>query len=76
MTQPILEKFATQVEAEKLAIVRDLARKEGRLLQSLVDEALTDLLEKRRRLQARDSVLAAYQSSHETFAPLYKKLAE
>ena len=76
MTQPILEKFATQVEAEKLAIVRELARREGRLLQSLVDEALTDLLEKRRRSLARDSVLTAYQSSHETFAPLYKKLAE
>ncbi|AMS29042.1 hypothetical protein [Aquidulcibacter sp.] len=76
MTQPILEKFATQVEVEKLAIVRELARKEGRLLQSLVDEALTDLLEKRRRSQARASIMEAYQSSHETFAPLYKKLAE
>ena len=76
MTQPILEKFATQVEVEKLAIVRELARKEGRLLQSLIDEALTDLLEKRRRSQVRASVTEAYQSSHETFAPLYKKLAE
>ena len=41
------EKFATQVNSEVLAAVRSLARSEGRQLQALVDEALTDLLEKR-----------------------------
>ena len=43
------EKFATQVNAETLAEVRGLAETEGRQLQSLIDEALSDLLEKRRQ---------------------------
>lgn len=70
------EKFATQVDARTLAEVRSLARNEGRQLQALVDEALTDLLEKRRRAQPRTHVMAAYQASHEGFGSLYKKLAE
>ena len=43
------EKFATQVNAEILTAVRALAEKEGRQLQALVDEALTDLIEKHKR---------------------------
>jgi hypothetical protein len=33
------KKFTTQVDAKVLAAVRDLAEKEGRQIQSLVDEA-------------------------------------
>jgi hypothetical protein len=76
MPAPLREKFATQVSADVLRSVRDLARSEGRQLQALVDEALADLLEKRKRNQPRAHVMAAYQTSHEKFAPLYKKLAE
>ena len=70
------EKFATQVNSEILAALRSLAKSEGRQLQALVDEALADLLEKRRLGRPRAHVLAAYQASHEKFGPLYKKLAE
>lgn len=70
------EKFATQVNAEILSAVRSLAQSEGRQLQALVDEALADLIEKRKQGRPRSHVLAAYQASHEKFAPLYKKLAE
>lgn len=70
------EKFATQVSSEILSAVRDLAQDEGRQLQALVDEALTDLIEKRRQGRPRPHVMAAYQASHVKFAPLYKKLAE
>jgi hypothetical protein len=70
------EKFATQVDTEILSTVRGFARSEGRLLQALVDEALADLIEKRRQGRPRAHVMAAYQASHERFAPLYKKLAE
>lgn len=70
------EKFATQVNAEILSAVRSLAQSEGRQLQALVDEALADLIEKRKQGRPRSNVLAAYQASHEKFAPLYKKLAE
>ncbi len=70
------EKFATQVNSEILATVRDLAQSEGRQIQALVDEALADLIEKRRQGRPRSSVMAAYMSSHEPFATLYQKLAK
>lgn len=70
------EKFATQVSSEILAAVRELAKDEGRQLQALVDEALADLIEKRKQGRPRTHVMAAYQASHDKYAPLYKKLAE
>jgi hypothetical protein len=70
------EKFATQVNSEILSAVRNLAQTEGRQLQVLVDEALADLIEKRKLGRPRASVMAAYQASHEKFGTLYKKLAE
>ena len=70
------EKFATQVNAEILSAVRSLADKKGRQLQVLVEEALTDLIEKRKKATPRAHVMGAYFASHEKYAPLYKKLAE
>jgi len=70
------EKFATQVNTEILSTVRSIAQNEGRQIQFLVDEALADLIEKRKQSQPRAHIMAAYQASHEKFAPLYKKLAE
>jgi hypothetical protein len=69
-------KFATQVNAEILVEVRMLAEKEGRQLQALVDEALADLIEKRKKSTPRPHVMGAYLASHEKYGPLYKKLAE
>ena len=70
------EKFATQINSEILAEVRSLAEKEGRQIQVLMDEALADLLEKRKRSTPRAHVMAAYTASHNLYAPVYKKLAE
>jgi hypothetical protein len=70
------EKFATQVNSKILASVRSLARKEGRQIQALVDEALEDLIDKRKRAAPRTHVMDAYLASHEKYASLYKKLAE
>jgi hypothetical protein len=69
-------KFATQVNTDILVQVRMLAEKEGRQLQALVDEALADLLEKRKKGTPRSHVMGAYLASHEKYGPLYKKLAE
>jgi len=69
------EKFATQVNPEILSAVRALAEKEGRQLQALVDEALTDLIEKHKNARPRPHVMGAYFASHEKYGPLYKKLA-
>ena len=76
MTVQTREKFATQVNSEILHSVRHIAKNEGRQLQALIDEALADLIEKRKQGRPRAHVMAAYQGSHEKFAPLYKKLAE
>jgi hypothetical protein len=70
------EEFATQVDVSLLAELRALARAESRQLQALVDEAFAGLIEQRRQAQARPHVIAAYQTSHRRFAPLYKRLAE
>ncbi len=70
------EKFETKVNPEILSAVKAIAQSEGRELPALVDEALADLIEKRTGGRPRTHVLTAYQTSHEAFAPLYKKLAE
>ncbi len=70
------EKFATQVSPEILASIRRIAEEESCQIQALVDEALTDLVEKRKRTRPRPHVMAAYASSHGTYAELYKKLAK
>ena len=72
----VREKFATQVDPEVLANIRQLAQAEGRQLQALVEEALKDLIEKRKNSSPRASVMAAYQASHERYATLYQKLAK
>lgn len=76
MANQTREKLATQVDAGLLTEIRALARSEGQQIQSFVDEALTDLLEKRRQERPRKHVMVAYQASHEEFGTLYKKLAD
>jgi hypothetical protein len=70
------EKFATKVNAEILKAVRGLSAIEGRQLQALVEEALIDLLEKRKKVKPRANVTGACPDSHEKYGSLYKKLAE
>jgi hypothetical protein len=70
------KKFATQVDTGILSAVRTLAHEEGRQLQALVDEALSDLVEKHRKGRPRPHVMGTYHASHEKFGSLYEKLAE
>lgn len=76
MTTKQKQKFATQVDPDLIDAVRDIAREEGRQVQSLIDEALADLVEKRRLGKPRKHVMAAYRGSVERYGKLYKKLAE
>jgi len=69
-------KFATQVDSDVLSAVRELARKEGRQIQALVDEALADLIEKHKNMKARPHVMDAYMKSHASYASVYEKLAK
>lgn len=76
MTSPAKEEFVTQVDVDMLATLRKLADSEGRGVESLVEEALVDLLEKRKHGGARPHVMKAYLSSIEKYDELYKKLAQ
>ncbi|MBM3754101.1 MAG: hypothetical protein FJW38_08995 [Acidobacteria bacterium] len=68
--------LATRVEENVLAAVNELARAEGRQIEELVDEALADLVAKHNSPQPREDVIAAYMTSHERYAELYRKLAK
>ena len=70
------EKFATVVDPHKIATVRAIAKDEGRQLRALVDEALGDLIEKRKQTKPRRHVMTAHAESIKQFSPVYKKLAE
>ena len=70
------EKFATVVDPDKIAAIRAIAKDEGRQLSALVDEALGDLIEKRKQAKPRRHVMAAHANSLKQFGPAYKKLAE
>ena len=76
MADPTREKFATQVRSDTLATLRSLAKSEGRQLQALVDEALSDLIDKRKGARPRAHVMAAYEATHDKYGELYAKLAE
>ena len=52
------EKFATQVNADILAALRSLAQIEGKQIQKLIKETLSDLLEKHKREPPRPHVMA------------------
>lgn len=72
------EKFATQVDVELLASVREFARAEGRQIQSVVEDALREHLASRRSgaPRGRSHVMDAYLESTHRYDGLYRKLAE
>jgi predicted transcriptional regulator len=75
MAKP-LAKFATQADPDLLDQIRAIAGKEGKQLQSVIDEALRDFVDKRTRGKARPEVLTAFGESLAEFDALYKELAK
>jgi predicted transcriptional regulator len=69
------EKFATQVDSELLRQMRMLAQNDGRHLQTLVNEAFADYLDRRHQQRARPHVMSAYEASRDRYASVYRKLA-
>lgn len=70
------QKFATQMDAVLLEDLRQLAKEEGRQLQSLLEEAVGLLIKDRRGYVMRNDVRAAYEESLERFDPLYERLSQ
>ena len=69
------QKFATQMNPVLLDDLRNLAKEEGRQLQSLLEEAVEKLLSDRRGYVMRPEVKAAHEACLKRFYELYKRLA-
>lgn len=69
-------KFASQADPQVLEELKGLARKEGRQLQAVMEEAFVDLIEKRRGTKIRPEVMSALQASKRKFDALYRELAK
>ena len=71
-----LTKFATQADPKVLDEVRKIASLEGKQLQGVIDEALRDFIEKRKRGKPRPEVLTALGESLAEYEALYRELAK
>jgi len=72
----VKQKFSSQLDADLLADVRAISKEEGRQLQSVLDEALTEWVERKRGLRPRSEVLAHLKDSMARNRSLYRRLAE
>lgn len=69
------QKFSSQASPELLAAVREIARKEGRHFQAVLEEALREYIENRDREKLRSSVMAHFRVSVEKNRRLGELLA-
>jgi hypothetical protein len=70
------EKFSSQADEDLLAAVRLLAQSQGRQFQSIIEDALTEYLERNQTERPRAHVLEAFGLSMDEFDDLYQKLAQ
>ncbi|MDR1922100.1 MAG: hypothetical protein LBS31_10240 [Candidatus Adiutrix sp.] len=73
--QPKKVKFSAQADPAVLEALRRMAGEEGRQLQSLIDEALRDYIERKQGLTPRKHVMQALQASMIQHDSLYRELA-
>jgi hypothetical protein len=71
-----LSKFATHAEPKVLEEVRAIAAREGKQLQAVIDEALRDFIDKRKRGKPRPEILTAFGESLAEYDALYRELAK
>ncbi|MYC71578.1 MAG: hypothetical protein F4X17_12805 [Gemmatimonadetes bacterium] len=76
MMAVLREKFSSQAAPELLAAVREIARKEGRHFQAVLEEAMREYIENRAQGKPRASVMAHFQASVEKNRRLGELLAK
>ena len=74
MPAPLM-RFATKADPEVLDEVRKIAVREGKQFQVVIDEALRDFIEKRKRGKPRPEVFTALGESLAEYEALYRELA-
>jgi len=72
----VLKDFTSQAEEKVLKEVKDIAKLEGKKLYALVNEALNDLVKKRKHGNPRKEVLAQFEASLSEYGSLYEKLSK
>ncbi len=70
------EKFSSQLDPELLNAVRDHAQNNGRQFQSVLEQALSEYLDRHLANRPRTHVMEALGLSMDEFAELYEKLAQ
>ena len=70
------EKFSSQATPELLAGMREIARKEGRHFQAVLEDAMRDYIERQERQKVRPEVMAHYRASVEKNRVLAELLAQ
>lgn len=70
------EKFSSQASPELLAAMREIAKREGRQFQAILDEAMRDYIERKAKDRPRRHVLEAFQEGLADFDDLYRELAK
>lgn len=70
------EKFSSQASPELLAAMREIARKEGRHFQAVLEDAMQQYLESREQPKVRPEVMAHFRASVERHRRLYELLAQ
>ena len=70
------QKFSSQVDPELLERMREIARKEGRQFQAVLEDAMASYIESKTRENVRPEVMAHYRASVERHRRLYELLAQ
>ena len=69
-------KFSSQASPQTLAEMREIARKEGRQFQAVLQEAMEEYIANRSRATPRPAVMAHFRASVERNRRLAELLAE
>ena len=70
------EKFSSQASPEILARMREIARKEGRQFQAVLEDAMTGYIESKSQERVRPEVMAHFRASLERNRRLGELLAD
>ena len=70
------EKFSSQASPELLTAMREIARREGRHFQAVLEDAMSHYIESRETRKVRPEVMAHFRASLEKNRRLYQLLAE
>lgn len=76
MAAPVREKFSSQASPQVLSALRRIAESEGRQFQAVLDEALRDYIERKKKGSPRRRVVEAFAQSIDEFDSLYRELAK